>query len=76
VGYIVWPQKVGSPSHKGPGMPSQYLMRPVVRQSLNGFICEKAKALPVSLAKVPMLHQIVLGRNLELQWHYEGRPVL
>ena len=34
-------------------------------QSLNGLICEKAKALPISLAKVPTLRRIAVGRNLE-----------
>ena len=45
-------------------------------QSFNGFTCEKAKALPVSLAKVPTLHRIAVGRNLESRWRYEGGPVL
>jgi len=45
-------------------------------QSLNGFICEKAKALPISLAEVPTLHEITVGRNLELWWRYERRPML
>ena len=60
---------------KSPGMPSQYPMCPEV-QSLNGFICEKPKALPISLAKVPTLHRIAVGRNLELRLRYKGRPML
>ena len=74
--YIVWPQKVGS--RENPSMPSPYLMCPEVArwQSLNGFICEKAKALLVSFAKVPTLHRIAVGRNLELWWHYKGRSML
>jgi len=30
-------------------------------QSFNGFACKKAKALPISLAKVPALHQITVS---------------
>jgi len=45
-------------------------------QSLNGFICEKAKALPINLVKVPTLHRVAVGRNLELRWRYERRPML
>jgi len=45
-------------------------------QSFNGFTCEKAKALPISLAKVPTLHRVAVGRNLELWWRYEGGPML
>jgi len=45
-------------------------------QSLDGFTCEKAKALPIGLAKVPTLHQIAVGRNLESWWRYEGGPML
>jgi len=45
-------------------------------QSLNGFTCEKEKALPLSLAKVPTLHRMAMGRNLESWWRYEGGPML
>jgi len=45
-------------------------------QSLNGFTCEKAKALPLSLAKVLTLYQINVGRNLESWWCYEGGSML
>jgi len=45
-------------------------------QSLNGSICEKAKVLPINLAKVPTLHGITVGRKLELWWRYEWRPIL
>ena len=45
-------------------------------QSLNGFTCKKAKALPTSFAKVPTLHRISVGRNLESRWRYEGGGVV
>ena len=45
-------------------------------QSLNVFTCKKAKALPISLAKVPTLHRIAVGRNLESWCRYEGGPML
>jgi len=35
-------------------------------QSLNGFTWVKAKALPISLAKVPTLHRIAVGGTLNL----------
>jgi len=35
-------------------------------QSLNGFICEKIKALAISLAKIPTLHRIAWARTLNL----------
>jgi len=44
--------------------------------SLDEFTCEKAKALPISLAKVSTLHWIAVGRNFESWWHYEGRLML
>jgi len=40
-------------------------------QSINGFTCKKAKALPISLAKVPTFHQISAGKNFQLRWRYE-----
>jgi len=72
VAYIVWPRIVGS--HKNLVCPLNVWC---VRwwRSLNGFICEKAKSLPISLAKVPMIHQIAVGRKLELRWRYKGRPM-
>jgi len=36
----------------------------------------RQKDIPVSLAKVPNLHRIAVGRNLELRWCYEGRLML
>jgi len=39
-------------------------------------VCEKAKELPISLANVPTLHQIAVGRNFESWWRYERGPVL
>jgi len=45
-------------------------------QFLEGFACEKAKALPIGLAKAPTLHRIAVGRNLESWWRYEGGPML
>ena len=45
-------------------------------QSLNGFICEKAKALPISLAKITTLHRVAVGRNLKLRWRCKGRSML
>jgi len=41
-----------------------------------GFICKKAKAFPIGLAKVPTLDRIAVGRNLESWWRYEGGPML
>jgi len=49
---------------------------PEVATSQRIHLCEKAKELPISLDKVPTLHQIAVGRNLELRWRYKGRPML
>jgi len=43
---------------------------------LDGFTCEKAKALPIGLAKVPTLHRIAVGKNVEFWWRYEGGLML
>jgi len=45
-------------------------------QSLNGFTCKKAKALPISLAEVPTLHRMAVERNFVSRWLYERGPVL
>jgi len=45
-------------------------------QSVNGFTCEKAKVLPISLAEIPTLQRIAGGRYFELRWRYEGGSVL
>jgi len=45
-------------------------------QSRDGFTWMKAKALPIGLAKVPTLHRIAVGRNLESWWRYEWGPML
>ena len=63
VGYIACPPIADC--RKNLRMPSRYL---VVRswQPLNGFTCEKAKALPISLAKVPTL--LTSGRCGQEPW--------
>jgi len=33
----------------------------------------EGKTLPINLAKVPTLHRIAVGRNLESWWRYKGR---
>jgi len=73
VGCTVWPQIAGF--RKNLGMPSQYFVCPEVAISQRTHL-EKAKALPISLAKVPTLHRIAVGRNLESWWRYEGGPML
>jgi len=45
-------------------------------KSLTGFTCRKAKALPVSLAEVPTLHQMAIGRNVDPGCRYERGLVL
>jgi len=45
-------------------------------QSLDGFTSEKANALPMGLVKVPTLHRVAVGRNLDSWWRYKGRPML
>jgi len=57
-------------------MPSQYLMYTEVAIAQQIFACEKAKALPISLAKVSTFHRIAVGRNIETWWRYEGGPML
>jgi len=73
VGYILWPRIAAS--RKNHGMFSQCLVCPE-GLSLDGFTCEKAKVLLISLAKIPTLHRIAVGRNLESWWRYEGGLIL
>ena len=73
VEYVVWPLIVGS--RKNPGMPSQYLMCPEVAISQRIHLWE-GKSFPITLAEVPTLHWIAVGRNLESWWRYKGGPML
>jgi len=53
---------------------SQCLLRPEV--AISQRILLEAKALPMSLAKVPTHHRIAVGRNFEPWWLSERGSVL
>ena len=61
----------GEQDRKILGIPSRFLLCPEVAISR-----EKAKALPISLAKDPTLHRIAVGSNFESGWRYERGAAL
>ena len=71
VGCIFWPQTVGS--RKNPDMPTQCLMRPEVAYSQRIHLWEGKSA-----SNQPRENSNASPDccDLELQWHYEGRPML